>query len=175
MIDQATAARLDASGRQVVDVTVNRGYRPASIVARAGAPLRIVFRREDDDSCSERVIFSSPHLDRRLSPTGETAVDLPAQAPGEIRFTCGMGRYRGHILLVEASGPASPSVPRARARRLKGPIETAIVGWVATLPVIALVAILAADAVTALAASFIALVAWIGVCFAVSSGSGRPV
>lgn len=172
MIDQATAARLDASGRQVVDVTVSHGYRPASIVARAGAPLRIVFRRVDDDSCSERVVFSSPHLDRRLSPTGETAVDLPAQGPGEIRFTCGMGRYRGHILLVEASGPASLSGPRAAARRL-GPIRTAIVGWAATLPVIALGAILVADPVTALAASLIALFAWIAVCLSVSRGSVR--
>jgi hypothetical protein len=174
MIAQATAARLDASGRQVVTVTVGHGYRPASIVALAWAPLRIVFRREDDESCSERVVFSSPHLERRLSPTGETAVDLPAQAPGEVRFTCGMGRYRGHILLVEALGPAALSGPRAAARRLRRPIGTAIVGWFATLPVIVLVAILAADPVAAMAASFIALFAWIAVCLSASRGSVRP-
>ena len=174
MIDQATPARLDASGRQVVDVTVSRGYRPASIIARARAPLRIVFRREDDDSCSERVVFSSPHIDRRLSLTGETAVDLPAQAPGEIRFTCGMGRYRGHILLVEAFEPASLNGLRAAARRLEGPIGTAIVLCVATLPIIAVVAVLAADPATALAASFISLFAWIAVCLAASRGSVRP-
>lgn len=93
-------ARFDSVGHQVVDVTVHRGYRPNSIRARAGVPLQLVFRREDEDVCSERVVFSSPRLERRLSETGVTTVDLPALPPGEIRFTCGMGRYRGRIQLV---------------------------------------------------------------------------
>lgn len=175
MTVQPTSARTDGTGRQVVDVTVNHGYRPASIVARAGLPLRIVFRREDDDTCSERVVFSSPHLDRRLAATGETVIDLPAQGPGEVRFTCGMGRYRGQILVIEASEPASQRGFHGAARRLPGPVGTALVLWVATLPLIALMAGLGVDPVTALAASLIALLAWIAVCFAVSSGSGRPV
>jgi Cu+-exporting ATPase len=100
-------ARLDRGGRrQLVEITVRGGYRPAAIVARAGVPLRVVFRRDDHDACTERVIFSTPRLDRRLLPAGTTTVDLPAQPAGQIRFTCGMGRYRGRIDLVE------PGLPR---------------------------------------------------------------
>lgn len=100
-------ARLDRGGRrQLVEITVRGGYRPAAIVARAGVPLRVVFRRDDHDACTERVIFSAPRLDRRLLPVGTTTVDLPAQPAGQIRFTCGMGRYRGRIDLVE------PGLPR---------------------------------------------------------------
>jgi plastocyanin domain-containing protein len=100
MLEQAVRARFDSSGHQIVDVTVHRGYQPDSIRAMAGLPLRIVFRREDEDACSERVVFSSPRLDRRLSAIGATTIDLPAQPPGEIRFTCGMGRYRGRIEFI---------------------------------------------------------------------------
>jgi plastocyanin domain-containing protein len=116
MLDQSVRARVDPSGHQVIEVTVHRGYQPDSIRAQAGVPLRIVFRREDDDACSERVVFSAPRLDRRLSATGATIVDLPAQPPGEIRFTCGMGRYRGHIELVDDHDLRSPLLTRLRHR-----------------------------------------------------------
>lgn len=93
-------AQSDARG-QVIEIAVDGGFRPASVEAYAGRPLRIVFRRTDPDSCSERVIFSSPRIARRLALWDETAVDLPAQPSGEVRYTCGMGRYRGRIVFVE--------------------------------------------------------------------------
>lgn len=101
MFDHPVRVRLDTAGRQIIEITVQAGYWPAAIRARAGLPLRIVFRRDDDDACTERVVFSAPRLERRLAPAGTTTVDLPAQPPGEIRFTCGMGRYRGRIELVD--------------------------------------------------------------------------
>lgn len=118
-LEHAAHARLDAHGHQVVQIVVDRGYHPAAIVARARVPLRIVFRRDDLDACSERVVFSAPRLDRRIAPTGTTTIDLPAQPPGEIRFTCGMGRYRGHIELVDAPVPSVVTRLRHRASRLR--------------------------------------------------------
>lgn len=100
MIEQVVRASIDAAGHQIVEIVVDRGYHPDTIIARADLPLRVVLRRQDADSCSERVVFSSPHIDRHLAPTGSTTIDLPAQPPGEVRFTCGMGRYRGRIELV---------------------------------------------------------------------------
>ncbi|MHB8459071.1 MAG: cupredoxin domain-containing protein [Candidatus Limnocylindrales bacterium] len=117
MLEQRVQARFDPSGHQIVDVTVHRGYQPASIRAQAGVPLRIVFRREDDDACSERVVFSAPRLDRRLTPTGMTMIDLPGQPAGEIRFTCGMGRYRGRIEFVDDRTASLVTRIRASASR----------------------------------------------------------
>lgn len=97
----ATRARHDPSGYQLVEVLVDRGYEPDVIEAAAGMPIRLVFSRRDDDPCSERVVFSSPRVDRRLAQTGTTTVDLPGQEPGEVRFTCGMGRYRGRIQIID--------------------------------------------------------------------------
>jgi plastocyanin domain-containing protein len=106
MLTPPIHARMDPSGDQVVEVTVDHGYRPQSIVARADVPLRMIFHREDDETCSERVVFSSPHLDRHLAPHGATTIVLPAQPAGEVRFTCAMGRYRGQIELRRDARPS---------------------------------------------------------------------
>jgi hypothetical protein len=108
----ATSVRAQRDvGGQRVEIAVDRGFRPVTVEAHAGRPLRLVFRRTDPDSCSERVIFSSPRISRRLALWDETVVDLPAQSEGEVRYTCGMGRYRGRIVFVDDGGP------QARSRR----------------------------------------------------------
>jgi hypothetical protein len=165
MLEQPVRARSDPSGHQVVEITVRRGYQPDSIRAYAGVPLRIVFWREDDDICSERVVFSNPRLDHRLSATGATMIDLPAQPPGGIRFTCGMGRYRGHIEIVDDR--RAPIVARLcnHAKRLEAPLRRAAVLWICSLPLIALVAILdLVPPAAATAAAGMALVAWVAGC-----------
>ena len=122
MIEQVVRASINAAGHQIVEIVVDRGYHPDTIIARADLPLRVVLRRQDDDPCSERVIFSSPHIDRHLAPTGSTTIDLPAQPPGEVRFTCGMGRYRGRIELVPTwlESPSLIAGVRRWAARLGG-------------------------------------------------------
>jgi hypothetical protein len=99
MHGQPVHARLGVGGGQTIEVVIDHGYHPQAIVARAGVPLRVVFRRRDTDDCTDRVVFSSPHIDRRLARGSATTIFLPAQPPGEVRFTCGMGRYHGQIQL----------------------------------------------------------------------------
>lgn len=173
MVDQAVRAQLDPSGRQVVEITVRAGYRPGEIVARAGMPLRIIFRREDHDVCTERVVFSAPRLERRLAPSGTTTVDLPAQPPGDIRFTCGMGRYRGHIELVD--GPTRPALAwlHARAPRIERPLGTALLLWICSLPFIAGLAVLGLGVGAAFVAAGAALAASVMGCLWVFRGPPR--
>lgn len=172
--EQQVHVRAGPMDRQEVDIMVDRGYRPDVIVARAGVPLRLVFRRDDQDACSERVIFSSPHLARRLASNGPTTIDLPGQPPGQVRFTCGMGRYRGRIVLVADGAPSVIRRIRERASRLETPLGTALVLWICSLPLVALVGVLALDATAALAAAGAALVAWIAGCLWAASRSPQP-
>lgn len=174
MLEQPVRARLDPTGHQVVDVVVDRGYHPDTIAARAGLPLRLVFHRDDRDACSERVVFSSPHMDRRLALTGATTIELPAQPAGEVRFTCGMGRYRGRIDLIAERAPSFLSRLRRRAPRLETPLGTALVLWICTLPLVALIGVLALDATAALAAAGAALVAWVAGCLWAFGRSAEP-
>jgi plastocyanin domain-containing protein len=108
MLGRVARAQLEPTGGQFVDVLVDGGFHPSSIVAQAGRPLRLVFRRHDVDDCTARVVFSAPRLDRRLADGDTTTVELPPRGPGEVRFTCGMGRYRGRISFVSES----PSLAR---------------------------------------------------------------
>ena len=163
MLNRSASVRTDATGLQAVDVTVDRGYWPAVIHARAGEPLRIVFHRIDRSECVERVVFSAPRLERHLALAGTTVVDLPAQPPGEVRFTCGMGRYVGRIELTDV--PAS-MVARLRRRlgQLETPLGSALVLWICSLPLIAVLAVVMLDATAAMAVAGAALVAWVIGC-----------
>jgi hypothetical protein len=165
MREHGVRARLEPAGQlQVVEVAIRGAYRPDAIVARAGVPLRILFRRDDEDSCSERVVFSAPRIDRRLAPNRVTAVDLPAQPAGEIRFTCGMGRYRGRIALID--GARRPALARHRdhVAAFDGPLGFAIVLWLCSLPLVAFLALVFLDGAAAVALAALALVGWVAGC-----------
>lgn len=152
---QATQQR---QGRDEVHVDVASGYRPAVATVRAGVPIRVVFHRHDDDPCTDRVIFSSPRIERRLADAGETPVDIPACPPGEIRYTCGMGRYSGTIHVV---GAADGRLHRLRHSGLAlGSAATVIIVVVAVgLPIVAALALMSLDswAATATTAAAIAV------------------
>ena len=165
MLEHPVRARLEPQGvLQVVEVAVRGAYRPAAIVARAGVPLRILFRRDDADSCSERVVFSTPRIDRRLAPSAVTVVDLPAQPAGEIRFTCGMGRYRGRIELIDGARRSPLARYRDQAAGLDAPLGIAIVLWLCSLPLIAFLALVFLDGAAAVALAALALVGWVAGC-----------
>lgn len=161
MLEQVVQTRADRAGAQTFEVAVNGGYHPSTIVARAGVPLRLVFRRDDADPCTERVVFSAPRLERHLAAHGTTTVDLPAQPPGQIRFTCRMGRYRGEIELIADSAPSMARRIRAGASRIEKPLGIALVLWVCLIPLIALVAVLAFDGTAAIAAAAFGWIAWL--------------
>lgn len=165
MLEHPVRARLEPQGLlQVIEIAVRGAYRPDAIVARAGVPLRILFRRDDDEPCTERVVFSTPRIDRRLAPNRMTIVDLPAQPAGEIRFTCGMGRYRGRIDLVDAARRSTLARYRDQVAAFDAPLGIAIVLWLCSLPLIAFLALVFLDGVAALALAALALVGWVAGC-----------
>lgn len=88
-----------SGGVQSALVVVKGGYTPDTIVVERGRPVRLVFRREESASCSERVVV--PAFDKSaLLPEGEeVALEfLPAQR-GEYPFSCAMGMLRGRIVV----------------------------------------------------------------------------
>jgi Cupredoxin-like domain len=175
MLDQPVRTRSERGGHQVIDVSVHRGYRPSTIRAVAGVPLRIVFRREDDDTCSERVVFSNPRMDHRLSATGATTIDLPAQPPGEIRFTCGMGRYRGRIQIVDDSRSTIVQRVREQAGRRSASLGRAAVVGMGSTAVTLLVMALVGDAHVAIAAVGVSLLAVVALRLRAHRKSERPI
>lgn len=89
-----------AQPSDVIRVTVSSaGFEPSRLQIRAGQSTRIAFRRSDAQNCASEVVFPGLGLRKRLPPGETVIVDLPAQSPGEMRFACGMGMYRGAVVV----------------------------------------------------------------------------
>jgi len=81
-----------------VFITVDGGYSPSTIRARAGVPLRLVFDRKDTSSCSEEVVFPDFGV-RKFLPAGErTTIEITPPKPGKYEFMCGMSMLRGTLI-----------------------------------------------------------------------------
>jgi hypothetical protein len=149
------------SARDEIHIEVNGGYRPAVAMARAGVPIRIVFERRDADVCTDRVVFSSPRLERRLTPNGPTSVDLPARPAGEIRYTCGMGRYSGVIRVVDHDSDRARWL-RREVRAADSALAVVFTVTVVGLPIVAAMALLLLGGTPALVAAAAAAAAAVG-------------
>ena len=84
---------------QIRRIRVNGTYEPSEIHVRAGAPARLIFRREETAACSERVVFPDYGISVMLPPFKEVAVDLPASEPGRHEFTCQMEMLHGTLVV----------------------------------------------------------------------------
>jgi plastocyanin domain-containing protein len=93
------AAAADGAAVPEVVITVDGGYSPSVVQARAGVPLRLVFDRRDDSSCSEEIVMPAFGV-RRFLPSGErTIVEFTPPTAGRYPFTCGMGMLRGTVVV----------------------------------------------------------------------------
>lgn len=87
-----------AGGMAEIVITVDGGYSPNAVRVKAGEPVRLVFDRKDDSSCSEEVVFPDFNI-RRYLPTGErTSIEITPPAAGKYGFTCGMSMLRGSVI-----------------------------------------------------------------------------
>jgi plastocyanin domain-containing protein len=101
---KAARAALSPKGYQEARVTINGRYHPDTVRVQQGIPVRIRFLREEDNPCSERVVFSHFGVDRRLPAFQETAVEFVPTAIGTFLFTCQWGMYRGKLVVTPARG-----------------------------------------------------------------------
>lgn len=85
-------------GMQEALIVVRGGYEPATIRVKSGTPVRLVFDRQETNSCSEEIVFPDFNIRRYLPAFERTTVDLPAPAPGEHPFMCGMSMLHGRLI-----------------------------------------------------------------------------
>ena len=97
----AHAATGGAGGRQEVTVVVQGGDSPAHVRVKAGAPVRLVFDRQETSGCSEEVVIPDFGIRRFLPAHEQTPVEFTPERPGSYEFTCGMGMLRGRITVDE--------------------------------------------------------------------------
>lgn len=95
---ETVKAQAGERGMQEIDVTVKGGYQPASIVVRAGQPVRLNFTRREASTCGEEVVLPGFGKRAHLPQDQTVAVEVWPQEPGEYEFVCGMNMYRGKLI-----------------------------------------------------------------------------
>ena len=85
-----------ADGRVPVRVD-GEGYHPATIRARAGQAITLVFTRTTDETCGQQLVFPTQNIRRDLPLNQAVEVPVTVPATGSLAFTCGMNMYRGQL------------------------------------------------------------------------------
>ena len=100
LADRGSASAVAAGGGvQEVTISVRGGYDPATVRVKAGAPVRLVFDRQETSSCSEEVVIPDLGVRRFLAPFEKTSVEFPAGPVGTHAMSCGMGMLHGTIVV----------------------------------------------------------------------------
>jgi hypothetical protein len=108
-------------------ILVTTRFEPDVVVAREGAPIRLVFRRGAGSAFRDAVVF--PQLGRMVTlPYGvDVRVDFEALPAGRYDFYCPGETPRGTLIVHRARRvPASPDVRHSRARPHQSPMKSAI-------------------------------------------------
>ena len=83
-------------------VLVKGSFQPNTLFGRVGEPMRIVFRREETASCSERVVIPAFGRSATLPPYEDVTVELLPEKPGDYEFTCQLGLLKGRLHVFPA-------------------------------------------------------------------------
>ena len=94
-----TVAATDKGVIQEIRIDINGEYVPSQVSVMKGKPLRMVFRRNDNLSCTEYVILQDFKIKQKLEPNQETAFELMPDKEGEFPFVCGMGMLHGKLIV----------------------------------------------------------------------------
>ena len=83
-----------------IEIVVEGTYKPARIKIQEGERVRLKFIRKEYNSCTREVIFPKLNIQRELPPNQPVIIDLPALAPGEYEFKCGMNMIKGAVVVA---------------------------------------------------------------------------
>jgi hypothetical protein len=83
-------------------VAGEHGFSPASLSIPRGAPgamTTVNFVRTTDQTCATEVVFPDLDIKKPLPLNQAVAVEIPNDAARTLAFQCGMGMYKGALLV----------------------------------------------------------------------------
>lgn len=87
---------------KTVRVTVTKkGFSPSSISVEQGSALTLIFKRTKNEGCGNKVVFPSLNITKDLPVGKSVTVKFTPSQTGNISFTCGMGMYKGSIVVSD--------------------------------------------------------------------------
>lgn len=93
------------SGSTSVNMRIeNIRYIPSVIRVAEDKPSTLIIFRNENNICSDEIVFPEIGIRKPLKPFEETIVDLPPLEAGVYQFTCQMGMMSGTLIVGEGSG-----------------------------------------------------------------------
>lgn len=87
--------------REKVEIQVEGGYSPEKIILKKGLKTTLVFSRKDPSDCLEEVVIPEFKVRKKLPMNQKTEIEITPQKAGEFGFECGMGMFKGKIIVKE--------------------------------------------------------------------------
>lgn len=83
-----------------IDITVDGGYQPNSIVVKKGKTTKLNFYRKDPSSCLEDVVLSDFRVKKFLPLNKSVTIEVTPQKKGVFQFSCGMNMFHGKLKVI---------------------------------------------------------------------------
>ncbi len=84
---------------QSVEVVVDGGYTPNTVVLKQGVPAQIIFNRQDPSNCFNEVMFPDFGVHHELPVNHRFAIDIDTTKTGEYSYACGMNMFHGKVVI----------------------------------------------------------------------------
>lgn len=99
--DSAGAGVEIIDGVQNIDIAVlSNGYSPSYVKVKSGTPVRMNLTATGRLGCTSAFVIPQLGVRKRLALGATQPVDIPAQNPGKITWTCSMGMYWGTLEVI---------------------------------------------------------------------------
>lgn len=83
-----------------VDIRVDeRGYHPGTVRVQPGETITLILTRTTERGCGGTVVIPSRNIRRALPVNRPVEITLTVRERESLSFTCGMGMYRGSIVV----------------------------------------------------------------------------
>lgn len=89
------------AGTQEVAIVVRGGYEPGVIRVKRGVPVRLLFDRQENASCSEEVVLGAFNVRKFLPAFQRTPVEFTPDKAGEFDVTCGMSMLHAKLVVED--------------------------------------------------------------------------
>lgn len=84
---------------QQVEIKVNGGYYPETVVLKQGVPAQLIFNRLDKSNCLDEVVFPDQGIDEKLPAEAVKKIPFNTDQAGEYSYDCGMNMFHGKVIV----------------------------------------------------------------------------
>jgi thiol-disulfide isomerase/thioredoxin len=99
-LKRSSRRKLNAIDVQRATILVNaQGYQPESVRLRNGIPAQLTFIRKVEQTCGREIVIPDYGINRPLPLDTPVIVAFKPNKSGRFKFTCGMGMFRGALVV----------------------------------------------------------------------------